>query len=50
MNIAITTTLSPATHKFLTQESKFKKVAKNKIIEESLVLYKQYQCAKQIKQ
>ncbi len=44
----ITTTLSPAMHSFLSQESKQRKLPRNKIIEIGLSLYQKEQLKKSV--
>jgi hypothetical protein len=46
----ITTTLKENTYNFLQRESKTRKIAKNKILEDALELYKNVQTSKMIKE
>ena len=50
MTCTITTTLQNSTHYFLMQEAKQRHVAKNKILEESLLLYKKQKLEKEIQE
>jgi hypothetical protein len=46
----ITTTLKATTYDFLDKESKTRKIAKNKILEDALELYKKVKTSKMIKE